>query len=92
MLVLIGVLVLAAGPEGMKLYVFTSGSIGGFSKRAIQIGGQGAGASEPSTAGLASSSGVPQHVPSIRSKRCGGPAGSGLGGGECNAGEALGNR
>jgi N-acyl homoserine lactone hydrolase len=41
MLVLIGVPVLAAGPEGMKLYVFTSGSIGGFSKSAIQIGGQG---------------------------------------------------
>ena len=32
---------LAAGPEGMRLYVFTSGSIGGFAKSALQIGGQG---------------------------------------------------
>jgi N-acyl homoserine lactone hydrolase len=31
----------AAGPDGMKLYVFTSGSIGGFPKSALQIGGQG---------------------------------------------------
>jgi|GEM_PF-5644895 len=41
MLALMVVPVLAAGPEGMKLYVFTSGSIRGFSKSAIQIGGQG---------------------------------------------------
>jgi glyoxylase-like metal-dependent hydrolase (beta-lactamase superfamily II) len=32
---------LAAGPAGMKLYVFTSGSLGGFPKAALQIGGQG---------------------------------------------------
>lgn len=31
----------AAGPAGMKLYVFTSGSLGGFPKAALQIGGQG---------------------------------------------------
>ena len=41
MLVPMVVPVLAAGSEGMKLYVFTSGSIEGFSKSAIQIGGQG---------------------------------------------------
>src|SRR5262249_6407800 len=28
-------------PSGMKLYVFTSGSLGGFPKAALQIGGQG---------------------------------------------------
>jgi N-acyl homoserine lactone hydrolase len=33
--------VLAAGPAGMRLYVFTSGSLGGFPKAALQIGGQG---------------------------------------------------
>src|SRR4029450_3404388 len=32
---------LAAGPAGMRLYVFTSGSLGGFPKAALQIGGQG---------------------------------------------------
>ena len=32
---------LAAGPAGMRLYVFTSGSLGGFAKAALQIGGQG---------------------------------------------------
>ena len=32
---------LAAGPAGMRLYVFTSGSLGGFPKGALQIGGQG---------------------------------------------------
>ena len=32
---------LAAGPAGMRLYVFTSGSLGGFAKGALQIGGQG---------------------------------------------------
>lgn len=32
---------LAAGPAGMKLCVFTSGSLGGFPKGALQIGGQG---------------------------------------------------
>jgi N-acyl homoserine lactone hydrolase len=31
----------AAGPAGMKLYVFTSGSLGGFPKVALQMGGQG---------------------------------------------------
>jgi len=31
----------AAGPEGMRLYVFTSGSVGGFPKSALQIGAQG---------------------------------------------------
>jgi glyoxylase-like metal-dependent hydrolase (beta-lactamase superfamily II) len=31
----------AAGPVGMRLYVFTSGSLGGFPKAALQIGGQG---------------------------------------------------
>jgi glyoxylase-like metal-dependent hydrolase (beta-lactamase superfamily II) len=31
----------AAGPAGMRLYVFTSGSLGGFPKAALQIGGQG---------------------------------------------------
>jgi N-acyl homoserine lactone hydrolase len=31
----------AAGPAGMKLYVFTSGSLGGFPKAALQMGGQG---------------------------------------------------
>jgi len=28
-------------PQGMRLYVFTSGSLGGFAKGALQIGGQG---------------------------------------------------
>jgi len=32
---------LAQSPAGMKLYVFTSGSLGGFDKGALQIGGQG---------------------------------------------------
>jgi glyoxylase-like metal-dependent hydrolase (beta-lactamase superfamily II) len=32
---------LAAGPAGMRLYVFSSGSLGGFPKGALQIGGQG---------------------------------------------------
>lgn len=32
---------LAQSPAGMKLYVFTSGSLGGFPKAALQIGGQG---------------------------------------------------
>jgi len=32
---------LAQSPAGMKLYVFTSGSLGGFPKGALQIGGQG---------------------------------------------------
>src|SRR5215471_14242931 len=31
----------AAAQEGPKLYVFTSGSLGGFPKAALQIGGQG---------------------------------------------------
>ena len=31
----------AQSPAGMKLYVFTSGSLGGFDKGALQIGGQG---------------------------------------------------
>jgi glyoxylase-like metal-dependent hydrolase (beta-lactamase superfamily II) len=31
----------AQGPAGMRLYVFTSGSLGGFPKAALQIGGQG---------------------------------------------------
>jgi glyoxylase-like metal-dependent hydrolase (beta-lactamase superfamily II) len=31
----------AQGPAGMRLYVFTSGSLGGFPKGALQIGGQG---------------------------------------------------
>jgi N-acyl homoserine lactone hydrolase len=38
---LLAIPVLAAGPEGMRLYVFTSGSIGGFPKSALQIGAQG---------------------------------------------------
>lgn len=33
--------VLAQSPAGMRLYVFTSGSLGGFPKAALQIGGQG---------------------------------------------------
>src|SRR5437899_12603127 len=32
---------LAQSPAGMRLYVFTSGSLGGFPKAALQIGGQG---------------------------------------------------
>ena len=40
-LVLIAVPVLAAGPAGMKLYVFTSGSLGGFPKSAMQVGAEG---------------------------------------------------
>jgi N-acyl homoserine lactone hydrolase len=32
---------LAQSPAGMRLYVFTSGSLGGFPKGALQIGGQG---------------------------------------------------
>jgi N-acyl homoserine lactone hydrolase len=31
----------AAGQEGPKLYVFTSGSLGGFPKAALQMGAQG---------------------------------------------------
>jgi len=31
----------AQSPAGMQLYVFTSGSLGGFPKAALQIGGQG---------------------------------------------------
>ena len=31
----------AQSPAGMRLYVFTSGSLGGFPKAALQIGGQG---------------------------------------------------
>jgi len=31
----------AQSPAGMRLYVFTSGSLGGFPKGALQIGGQG---------------------------------------------------
>src|SRR5438094_8557891 len=31
----------AAAQEGPKLYVFTSGSLGGFPKAALQLGGQG---------------------------------------------------
>lgn len=31
----------AQSPAGMQLYVFTSGSLGGFAKAALQIGGQG---------------------------------------------------
>src|SRR5215471_10471809 len=31
----------AQSPAGMKLYVFTSGSLGGFPKAALQMGGQG---------------------------------------------------
>lgn len=39
---LLGATVLsAAAQEGPKLYVFTSGSLGGFPKAALQIGGQG---------------------------------------------------
>lgn len=33
--------VLGQSPAGMRLYVFTSGSLGGFPKAALQIGGQG---------------------------------------------------
>jgi glyoxylase-like metal-dependent hydrolase (beta-lactamase superfamily II) len=33
--------VLAQSPAGMRVYVFTSGSLGGFAKGALQIGGQG---------------------------------------------------
>ena len=33
--------VVAQQPQGMRLYVFTSGSLGGFPKAALQIGGQG---------------------------------------------------
>ncbi|MBI4638005.1 MAG: N-acyl homoserine lactonase family protein [Candidatus Rokubacteria bacterium] len=40
-LVLMSVPALAQGPAGMRLYVFTSGSLGGFPKGALQIGGQG---------------------------------------------------
>jgi N-acyl homoserine lactone hydrolase len=31
----------AGGPEGLRLYVFSSGPLGGFPKAALQIGGQG---------------------------------------------------
>jgi hypothetical protein len=31
----------ASAQEGPKLYVFTSGSLGGFPKAALQMGGQG---------------------------------------------------
>ena len=31
----------AQAPASLKLYVFTSGSLGGFPKAALQIGGQG---------------------------------------------------
>ena len=37
---LISLPALAAGPAGMRLYVFTSGSLGGFAKGALQIGVQ----------------------------------------------------
>src|SRR5574337_716646 len=40
-LALASVPALGAGPAGMRLYVFTSGSLGGFPKAALQIGGQG---------------------------------------------------
>ena len=33
--------VLAQAPQGLRLYVFTSGSLGGFPKAALQIGGSG---------------------------------------------------
>ncbi|HSL51867.1 MAG TPA: N-acyl homoserine lactonase family protein [Candidatus Deferrimicrobiaceae bacterium] len=38
---LVAMPVLAQSPAGMRLYVFTSGSLGGFPKAALQIGGQG---------------------------------------------------
>jgi N-acyl homoserine lactone hydrolase len=41
---LLGLLTMTAfaqSPAGMRLYVFTSGSLGGFPKAALQIGGQG---------------------------------------------------
>src|ERR1700674_83970 len=41
LLLLTSVPALAQSPAGMKLYVFTSGSLGGFPKAALQIGGQG---------------------------------------------------
>jgi N-acyl homoserine lactone hydrolase len=41
LLVLTAVPALAESPAGMRLYVFTSGSLGGFAKAALQIGGQG---------------------------------------------------
>src|SRR5215472_8114363 len=41
LLVLASLPALAQSPAGMKLYVFSSGSLGGFPKAALQIGGQG---------------------------------------------------
>jgi len=41
LLILASLPALAQSPAGMKLYVFTSGSLGGFPKGALQIGGQG---------------------------------------------------
>jgi len=38
---LMAISALAAGPAGMKLYVFTSGSLGGFPKSAMQVGAEG---------------------------------------------------
>jgi len=38
---IVGSIVPAAAQEGPKLYVFTSGSLGGFPKAALQIGGEG---------------------------------------------------
>ena len=40
-LVLLSLPALAESPQGMKLYVFTSGSLGGFPKAALQMGGKG---------------------------------------------------
>src|SRR5512141_2165202 len=39
--VAVGAAAPAAAQEGAKLYVFTSGSLGGFPKAALQMGGQG---------------------------------------------------
>src|SRR5512144_55575 len=41
LLCLLVVPAVAQSPAGMRLYVFTSGSLGGFPKAALQIGGQG---------------------------------------------------
>jgi len=41
LLLLIALPAPAQSPAGMQLYVFTSGSLGGFAKAALQIGGQG---------------------------------------------------
>src|SRR4030095_10331235 len=40
-LLLLSLPALAQSPAGMQLYVFTSGSLGGFPKAALQMGGQG---------------------------------------------------